>query len=81
MRIPASLFLVLLIISNQANSQQLARNFGNNNITTSSISFTSDGRYMVIGGFAKSFDLTSGQIDLRTIKKDTETQEIGRAHV
>ncbi len=74
MRIPASLFLVLVIISNEADSQQLARNFGNNNITTSSISFTPDGRYMVIGGFAKSFDLTSGQIDLRTIKKDTETQ-------
>lgn len=74
MRIPGRIILIAFIISNQAFSQQLAKNFGNNNITTSSISFTTDGKYMVTGGFAKTFDLNSGQIELRTIKKDTETQ-------
>ena len=56
------------------NAQVLLKDFGNNSITTSSITFSRDGRYMLIGGFAKSFDLAIGTTDFRTLKKDTETQ-------
>jgi WD40 repeat protein len=74
MRILAGIIIMAFFVADQITAQELAINFGNNNITTSSISFTPDGKYMVIGGFAKSYNLTSGKIDLRTIKKDTETQ-------
>jgi WD40 repeat protein len=48
--------------------------YGNNHITTSAISITADGRYMLVGGFAKSYDLALGKIDFRTLARDTETQ-------
>ncbi len=71
-----SLFLLLATLHISAGilfSQQLVTNFGNNNVATTSISFTPDGRYMFIGGFAKSYDLANGIINMRTLKKDTET--------
>ena len=56
-------------------AQKLVQDFGNNHITTSAISFTSDGKYMLIGGFAKWFDMPGGQLSFRTVKKDTETMD------
>lgn len=71
-----SLFLLLATLHISAGilfSQQLVTSFGNNNVATTSISFAPDGRHMFIGGFTKSFDLANGSIDMRTLKKDTET--------
>lgn len=56
------------------NSQQLIQNFGNNHVTTSSISFTSDGRLILVGGYAKFYNINLGKLDFRTIPKDSETQ-------
>lgn len=64
------IFFSVLTVS----SQQLYRDFGNNHVTTSAISFTPDGRYMIVGGFAKLYDIALGNVDFRTIDKDTETQ-------
>jgi hypothetical protein len=67
--------LLVLVTIHQLNAQKLIRDFGNNHITTSAISFTSDGKLMLIGGFAKSFDTAGGQVKFRTVEKDTETLE------
>jgi len=74
-------FCVFWLSAGLLNSQQLVHNFGNNNTTTSSISFSPDGRIMLIGGYAKSYDLGIGALDFRTLKKDTETQADFAFHV
>lgn len=67
--------IILIILSfGLLKSQQLIQNFGNNHVTTSAISFTPDGRLMLIGGYAKLYDITLGKLDFRTIPKDSETQ-------
>jgi WD40 repeat protein len=55
-------------------SQQLIYNFGNNHIPTSAISFTPDGRLILVGGYAKFYDIELEKVDFRTIPKDYETQ-------
>ena len=64
---------VILLYSGILSGQALVNDFGNNNVATTSISFTPDGRYMFIGGYAKSYDIANGTINMRTLKKDTET--------
>jgi len=72
-------FIILSIIcclsSLLVKSQKLIRDYGNNRVTTSAISFTSDGKYMLVGGFARSYDVSRGNEDFRTIPKDTEAQD------
>jgi WD40 repeat protein len=69
------IFLVIVtFVNNPVNSQELIKDFGNNHISTPSISFTSDGKYMIVGGYGKLYDMASGTVYLRTIKQDTETQ-------
>jgi len=46
----------------------------NDRISIPAISFSSDGRYMAIGGSAKIYDLALGAVDFRTIEKDSEAQ-------
>jgi len=65
--------ILILVTGNHLNAQKLLRDFGNNHITTSAISFSSDGKYMYIGGYAKSFDPVTGKEIFRSVKKDTET--------
>jgi WD40 repeat protein len=55
-------------------SQQPIHSFGNNRVSTSAISFTSDGKLILVGGYAKFFDIELEKVDFRTIPKDTETQ-------
>ncbi len=71
------LLVCLLVLSaiQRIYPQKLIKDFGNNHITTSAIRFTSDGKFMLIGGFAKSFSIPGGQIIFRTVEKDTETLE------
>ncbi len=66
--------MIVFFIPGPLKSQQLIKDFGNNHITTPSISFTSDGRYMIVAGYAKSYDIAAGSVYLRTIPQDTETQ-------
>jgi hypothetical protein len=66
------LFLMLFLFC-ISDAQKLIRDFGNNHITTSAISFSSDGKIMYIGGYARSFDPATGSEIFRTVKKDTET--------
>jgi WD40 repeat protein len=74
MRILSVILILAFLLSGRAISQQLVRNFGNNNITTTSLSFTPDGKLLIAGGFTKSFDLAGGNIVFRAVQKDTETQ-------
>ncbi|MFO7574132.1 MAG: caspase family protein [Bacteroidales bacterium] len=74
MRILTGIVMLIFFSSGPAISQQLVKNFGNNNISTTSLSFSPDGKYLITGGFTKSFELSGGNIDFRTVKKDTETQ-------
>ena len=67
------LLLLVLFPFYISDAQKLIRDFGNNHITTSAISFSSDGKIMYIGGYARSFDPATGSEIFRTIKKDTET--------
>ncbi len=71
------LFSIILIILpfGLLKPQELIKNFGNNRVTTSAISFTPDGRLILTGGYAKFYDISLGKIDFRTIPKDTETQD------
>ena len=55
-------------------SQQPVYNFGNNHVHTSSISYTADGKVILIGGYAKFYDVALGKLDFRTVAKDSETQ-------
>jgi hypothetical protein len=57
-----------------AKSQQLIHNFGNNHVPTSAISFTPDGKLILVGGYAKFYDIELKKVDFRTIPKDSETQ-------
>jgi len=67
-------FVFALLISGNLKSQKLIKDFGNNHVSTSAISFTSDGRFMVVGGYVKSYDVSIASEDFRTIQKDMETQ-------
>jgi WD40 repeat protein len=67
-------FVLIFFIQVILNSQQLIKDYGNNHITTSAISFTPDGKFMLVGGYAKLYDMSLGVIDFRTILKDNETQ-------
>ena len=62
-----ALFFLLTYISFP---QSAVRDYGNNHISTTSISFTSDGRYMLIGGYPKIFDVSSGMLVKRLIEED-----------
>jgi hypothetical protein len=68
------LTFIISFLAAELNSQQLIKDFGNNHIPASGISFTADGRFMVVGGYCKVYDVVAGNIDFRTIKADTETQ-------
>jgi WD40 repeat protein len=50
------------------------KSYGTNLVATSAITFSSDSRYMIIGGSAKIYDTRLGGEPFRTVKKDTETQ-------
>lgn len=50
--------------------QSAVRDYGNNHISTTSITFTSDGRYMLIGGYPKIYDVSSGMLVKRLIEED-----------
>lgn len=68
-------FVILIIFtSSLLDSQNLIKNFGNNHVTTTAISFSPDGRLMLIGGYAKVYDINNLSLDFRTIPKDSETQ-------
>ncbi|MBP1665776.1 MAG: hypothetical protein H6Q23_636 [Bacteroidetes bacterium] len=62
-----ALFFLLPLISFP---QSAVRDYGNNHISTTSISFTSDGRYMLIGGYPKIFDVISGVLVKRLIEEE-----------
>jgi hypothetical protein len=62
-----ALFFLLPFISFP---QSAVRDYGNNHISTTSISFTSDGRYMLIGGYPKIFDVISGVLVKRLIEEE-----------
>jgi hypothetical protein len=64
---------ITCFVSGYLFSQQQVRGY-NENVAIPAISFTSDGKYMIVGGYAKIYNMTLGEVDFRTIKKDTETQ-------
>lgn len=69
----AILLFLLMQLFPDTDAQRLLRDFGNNHITTSAISFSPDGGTMFIGGYARSFESATGREIFRTVKKDTET--------
>ncbi len=64
------IFLLIILPATLLKSQQLLKTFGNNHVSTTSIEFTADGRLILIGGYAKFYDVTSGMVDFRSIPKD-----------
>jgi WD40 repeat protein len=69
-----SIVILIILTCSLLESQNLIKNFGNNHVTTTAISFSPDGRSMLIGGYAKVYDVNLLELDFRTIPKDTETQ-------
>jgi len=61
---------LLFLLAYNSFSQSTVRDYGNNRISTTSISFSSDGRYMLIGGYPKIFDVSSGALVKRLIEED-----------
>jgi WD40 repeat protein len=71
-KILSAIILIILPLSS-IKSQKPIYSFGNNHVPTSAISFAKDGRLMLIGGYAKVYDLQSGKEYFRTVHKDEET--------
>jgi hypothetical protein len=63
------LFLFCQLVTTSS-SQSLLNDFGYNRITTSSIVFTTDGKQIVVGGYARTYKVADGQFDLRTAEKE-----------
>jgi WD40 repeat protein len=68
-----SAIILTILPFNLIKSQKPIYSFGNNHVPTTAISFTKDGRLMLIGGYAKVYDIQSGKEYFRTVQKDEET--------
>ncbi len=65
-----SILALFCLLQSVSFPQSAVRDYGNNHISTTSISFTSDGRYMLIGGYPKIYDVSSGTLVKRLIEED-----------
>jgi hypothetical protein len=66
----SAFLMITLATAVTAGGQNMVRDFGNNRVTTSSIDISSDGRYLLVGGYARAYRLSDGQLELRTVEKD-----------
>jgi hypothetical protein len=69
-----SFIIIIILPLGLIKSQEQIQSYGNNHVTTSAISFTPDGKLMLIGGWAKLYDVSIGKLDFRTLEKDYENQ-------
>jgi len=63
-KIISGIILIIFTLCS-AKSQQLIHNFGNNHGRTSAISFTPDGKLILVGGYSKFYDIELGNVDFR----------------
>ncbi len=70
MKSKLALLFLFCHLAATVHSQNLLSDFGNNRVTTSSLSFSADGNYLLVGGYARTYRVSDGQLYFKTIDRD-----------